>query len=84
MSYMGKYLNLMDFVQVNRKERAYPIPGEDPHTRQGVFLDHNDSERFECRFVSVKVSCSPAIMFSGMEDTVFGMWSAHGEGLFNY
>ncbi|XP_053398667.1 phosphoribosylformylglycinamidine synthase-like isoform X2 [Mercenaria mercenaria] len=49
-------------------------------TRQGVFLDHNDSERFECRFVTVKVYDSPAIMFRGMEDTVFGMWSAHGEG----
>ncbi|KAK3597102.1 hypothetical protein CHS0354_021209 [Potamilus streckersoni] len=47
---------------------------------QGVLLDHNDSERFECRFVTVKVNKSPAIMFQGMTDTIFGMWSAHGEG----
>ncbi|XP_062608746.1 phosphoribosylformylglycinamidine synthase-like isoform X1 [Saccostrea cucullata] len=47
---------------------------------QGLFLDHNLSERFECRFSSVRVMKSPAIMFRGMEDTVFGMWSAHGEG----
>ncbi|KAL3879788.1 hypothetical protein ACJMK2_032071, partial [Sinanodonta woodiana] len=51
--------------------------------RQGVLLDHNDSERFECRFVTVKVNKSPAIMFQEMENTVFGMWSAHGEGIEN-
>lgn len=47
---------------------------------QGVFLDHNESGRFECRFVTVRVQSSPSIMFRGMEGTVFGMWSAHGEG----
>ncbi|XP_052797256.1 phosphoribosylformylglycinamidine synthase-like isoform X2 [Mya arenaria] len=47
---------------------------------QGVFLDHNDSERFECRYVTVRVYDSPAIMLKGMEGSVFGMWSAHGEG----
>ena len=49
-----------------------------------MLLDHNDSERFECRFVTVRVSDSPAIMFTGMTDTVFGMWSAHGEGMKRY
>ena len=47
---------------------------------QGVLLDHNDSGRFECRYVTVRVDKSPAIMFTGMDNTVFGMWSAHGEG----
>ncbi|XP_078326512.1 phosphoribosylformylglycinamidine synthase-like isoform X4 [Crassostrea virginica] len=47
---------------------------------QGLFLDHNASERFECRFTTVRVLDSPAIVFKGMKDTVFGMWSAHGEG----
>lgn len=50
---------------------------------QGVFLDHNESERFECRFVTVKIQDSPAMMLKGMEGTVFGMWSAHGEGNYN-
>ena len=45
-----------------------------------MFLDHNNSERFECRFVTMKVCDSPAIMLKGMSGTVFGMWSAHGEG----
>ncbi|XP_056013260.1 phosphoribosylformylglycinamidine synthase-like isoform X2 [Ostrea edulis] len=47
---------------------------------QGLFLDHNLSERFECRFSTVKIMDSPAMMFRGMKDTMFGMWSAHGEG----
>lgn len=51
--------------------------------QQGVFLDHNDSERFECRFVTVKVAASPSIMFRGMEGMVFGVWSAHGEGMYS-
>ncbi|XP_052276735.1 phosphoribosylformylglycinamidine synthase-like isoform X2 [Dreissena polymorpha] len=53
---------------------------DDTQPCQGVFLDHNDSERFECRYVTVRVNRSPAIMFRGMEGSMFGMWSAHGEG----
>lgn len=56
------------------KENSYSGCG------QGVFLDHNLSDRFECRFVTVRVLDSPAIMLSGMSDMVFGVWSAHGEG----
>ncbi|GAB1598507.1 phosphoribosylformylglycinamidine synthase-like [Argonauta hians] len=52
----------------------------DSVTSAGLFLDVNNSERFESRFVTVKVSESPAIMFRGMADTVFGMWVSHGEG----
>ncbi len=42
---------------------------------------HNRSGRFESRFVSVKVLGSPSVMLSGMEDSVIGVWVAHGEGL---
>lgn len=42
---------------------------------------HNRSGRFESRFVSVKVLKSPSIMLSGMEDSLIGVWVAHGEGL---
>ncbi|KAK4256008.1 hypothetical protein QN277_008929 [Acacia crassicarpa] len=41
---------------------------------------HNESGRFECRFTSVTIKDSPAIMFSGMEGSTLGVWSAHGEG----
>lgn len=42
---------------------------------------HNMSGRFESRFVSVKIVKSPSIMLRGMEDSVLGVWVAHGEGL---
>jgi phosphoribosylformylglycinamidine (FGAM) synthase-like amidotransferase family enzyme len=47
---------------------------------QGVFLAHNDSERYESRFATVTVSQSKAIMLQGMAGTTFGMWVSHGEG----
>jgi phosphoribosylformylglycinamidine synthase len=42
---------------------------------------HNRSGRFESRFSTVKVLKSPAIMFQGMENSVLGIWVAHGEGM---
>ncbi|XP_044417355.1 probable phosphoribosylformylglycinamidine synthase, chloroplastic/mitochondrial [Triticum aestivum] len=41
---------------------------------------HNESGRFECRFISVAIGDSPSIMFRGMEGSTLGIWSAHGEG----
>ncbi len=41
---------------------------------------HNVSGRFESRFASVKIMPGPSIMLKGMEDSVLGVWVAHGEG----
>jgi phosphoribosylformylglycinamidine synthase len=41
---------------------------------------HNASGRFESRFPTVRIESSPAIMFRGMEGSVLGVVSAHGEG----
>ena len=41
---------------------------------------HNTSGRFESRFSSVKILPGPSIMLKGMEDSVLGIWVAHGEG----
>jgi phosphoribosylformylglycinamidine synthase len=41
---------------------------------------HNRSGRFESRFSSVKILSSPSLMLKGMEDSVLGIWVAHGEG----
>ncbi|KHN07581.1 Putative phosphoribosylformylglycinamidine synthase, chloroplastic/mitochondrial [Glycine soja] len=41
---------------------------------------HNESGRFECRFTSVTIKDSPAIMFKGMAGSTLGIWAAHGEG----
>jgi phosphoribosylformylglycinamidine synthase len=48
-------------------------------TAQPRFV-RNASGRFESRFSTVRVLSSPAIMLRGMEDSVLGIWSAHGEG----
>ena len=50
----------------------------------GIVLNYNKSERFECRWSTVKIEKSPSIMLKNMEDTVFGIWVAHGEGRFTF
>ena len=41
---------------------------------------HNRSGRFESRFSTVKILKGPSIMLRGMENSVLGIWVAHGEG----
>lgn len=48
--------------------------------QQGISFTNNKSERFESRFVSVKIAKSSAIMLKDMEDSILGVWVAHGEG----
>jgi phosphoribosylformylglycinamidine synthase len=52
------------------------IPGAElwPHFVQ------NKSERYEARFVSMKIEKSPSIFFAGMEGSVIPIATAHGEG----
>jgi phosphoribosylformylglycinamidine synthase len=47
-----------------------------------IRLVKNDSKRFESRYVSIKILESNCIFTRDMENTTFGMWSAHGEGKF--
>lgn len=49
-----------------------------------IFLNHNISERFECRWSTIKIDKSPSIMLSGMENSILGIWVAHGEGRFTF
>ncbi|MHB8882896.1 MAG: phosphoribosylformylglycinamidine synthase [Thermodesulfovibrionales bacterium] len=51
-----------------------------PDELQPRFI-HNISGRFESRFLSLKITESPSLMFRGMEGSVLGVWVAHGEGL---
>lgn len=55
-----------------------PWQGIDP-TNQPRFVQ-NKSKRFESRWSTVKVLKSNAVMLRGMEDLVFGIHVAHGEG----
>ncbi len=52
------------------------IPGSDHWPR----FVQNHSERFEARFVSLKIEKSPSMLFSGMEGSVLPVAVAHGEG----
>lgn len=49
-----------------------------------VVLEHNMSERFECRWSTVKIEKSKSIMLKTMEGSIFGVWVAHGEGRFTF
>ncbi|XP_018331646.2 phosphoribosylformylglycinamidine synthase [Agrilus planipennis] len=49
-----------------------------------ILLEHNKSERFECRWSTVKIEKSKSIMLQGMEGSVLGVWVAHGEGRFTF
>ncbi len=40
----------------------------------------NRSQRFESRWVTVKILESPSIMLKGMTSAILGIWVAHGEG----
>ena len=52
------------------------IPGADHWPR----FVQNQSERYEGRFVSVKVETSPSILFKDMAGSVIPICTAHGEG----
>lgn len=55
---------------------------DDPRGKSDIFLEHNKSERYECRFSTVRIQKSQSIMLKGMEESVLGVWVAHGEGRF--
>lgn len=49
-----------------------------------VALLENKSERFECRWSTLKIQSSSAIMLKNMKDAVLGCWVAHHEGQFTF
>lgn len=55
-------------------------PQKSENKDQEIMLERNLSGRYESRFVSVRIEKSPSIMLSGMQESVLGVWVAHGEG----
>ena len=47
-------------------------------------MEHNDSNKFECTFSSIDIIKSNSIMLQNLEGSTLGIWSAHGEGKFNF
>jgi phosphoribosylformylglycinamidine synthase len=56
------------------------VPWQGIEDRMQPRFIHNRSGRFESRFSSVKIIPGPSILLKGMEDSVLGIWVAHGEG----
>ena len=46
-------------------------------------LTHNDSQKHESSFTSVKIQENNSIMLSSLAGTELGVWISHGEGKFN-
>ena len=44
---------------------------------------HNDSQKFECNFTSVKIQTNNSVMLGSLAGSTLGIWAAHGEGKFN-
>jgi phosphoribosylformylglycinamidine synthase len=56
------------------------VPWQGIDNRNQPRFIHNISGRFESRFSSLAILESPSIMLKGMENSVLGIWVAHGEG----
>uniref|UniRef100_A0A803N959 Phosphoribosylformylglycinamidine synthase n=1 Tax=Chenopodium quinoa TaxID=63459 RepID=A0A803N959_CHEQI len=70
---------VLGFVMGASSWLYWGVHGNGGDTAQPRFI-HNESRRFECRFTSVTIGDSPAIMFKGMTGSTLGVWAAHGEG----
>ncbi|MFL0064133.1 phosphoribosylformylglycinamidine synthase [Tenacibaculum maritimum] len=46
-------------------------------------MTHNDSQKHESSFTSVKIQKNNSVMLSSLADTELGVWISHGEGKFN-
>jgi len=57
-----------------------PSQDDSAIANQGVCFKHNVSERFESRFVNVKIVENCAVMLKDMAGSTLGIWVAHGEG----
>ncbi|GGC96367.1 phosphoribosylformylglycinamidine synthase [Flavobacterium lutivivi] len=45
-------------------------------------MEHNDSQKHESSFVSVKINKNNSIMMQSLENSILGVWISHGEGKF--
>jgi phosphoribosylformylglycinamidine synthase len=48
------------------------------------WMSWNDSHKYECTFVTLKVQENHTVMLKSMAGARLGVWSAHGEGKFNF
>jgi len=47
-------------------------------------MSWNDSHKYECAFISLNVEENHSVMFQSLAGSKLGVWTAHGEGQFNF
>uniref|UniRef100_A0A915KEW7 Phosphoribosylformylglycinamidine synthase n=1 Tax=Romanomermis culicivorax TaxID=13658 RepID=A0A915KEW7_ROMCU len=52
--------------------------------KNNVYMDVNESGRFESRFCYLKIEKNNSIMLENLAGSIFGVWVAHGEGRFAF
>jgi len=55
-----------------------------PNDEEKPKMLHNDSQKFECHFTSVKIQENNTVMLSNLSGSQLGIWAAHGEGKFSF
>lgn len=60
------------------------VPWQGIEDKEQPRFIHNRSGRFESRFSTVKILRSPSIMLRDMQDSILGIWVAHGEGYVHF
>ncbi|WP_010522233.1 phosphoribosylformylglycinamidine synthase [Aquimarina agarivorans] len=55
----------------------------DQEMTQKAKMLHNDSNKHESNFTSVKIQKNNSVMLSNLEGTTLGVWISHGEGKFS-
>ncbi len=55
-----------------------------PNHEEKPKMLHNDTQKFECSFTSVKIQENPSVMLGNLAGSTLGIWAAHGEGKFHF
>ncbi|XP_058825547.1 phosphoribosylformylglycinamidine synthase [Topomyia yanbarensis] len=69
-------MGLIGWISADDQSNSVDIPD--------VALLHNKSERYECRWITVKIAPSNSVMLNKLAGSVLGCWIAHGEGQFSF
>lgn len=74
-------LGAIPFPRYEQGLKVDPMTTEEEGFRSQPRFIHNESGRFESRFVTLKImEDNPSIFLKGMEGSSLGCWSSHGEG----
>ncbi|MCX6281348.1 MAG: phosphoribosylformylglycinamidine synthase [Bacteroidetes bacterium] len=61
-------------------ELALICPGHQLHPK----MSWNDSHKYECAFINLSVQENHSVMLQSLAGSRLGVWTAHGEGKFNF